>query len=132
MPVYRPREGEYIHIPHGTLHAFAPGAVVIAFSVNGDVTYRLYDYDRVDPDTGKTRPTHRRMCTPTSTSPTKLVEPYKALPEETDGCRIFRYHDEPGVYSCGRVQTAGEPGIFRDGGILLRHLCERIGQYKRA
>ncbi len=108
----KPGEGEYIHIPSGTLHAFAPGAIVIAFSVNGDVTYRLYDYDRIDPATGKARPTHPEDVYANVNIPDRMVEPLRARPEIRDGCQIWRYHDEPGVYSCGRIRTAGEGGRF--------------------
>ena len=107
-----PKEGEYIHIPSGTLHAFAPGAVVIAFSVNGDVTYRLYDYDRVDPSTGKKRPLHPEDVYANVNIPDRLVEPYRAEPAQRDVCLENIYHDEPGVYSCGRIRMTEKNGRF--------------------
>lgn len=107
-----PREGEYIHIPTGTLHAFAPGAVVIAFSVNGDVTYRLYDYDRTDPSTGRKRQIHPEDVYANINIPDRLIQPSRAEPETGQGCRVFWYHDEPGVYSCGRIQMTEKIGRF--------------------
>lgn len=110
--VIYPKQGEYVHIPSGTLHAFAPGAVVCAFSVNGDVTYRLYDYDRVDPALGEKRPLQPADVYANVNIPDRMIQPYTAEPVYKDGCRVFWYHDEPGVYSCGRVQTQNEEGKF--------------------
>ena len=107
-----PKQGEYIHIPSGTLHGFAPGAIVIAFSVNGDVTYRLYDYDRIDPVLGTKRPLHPKDVYANVNIPDQLIQPYRPEQERKDGCRISWYHDEPGVYSCGRIQTEGAVAKF--------------------
>ena len=45
----------FIDIPAGTLHAIGKGVLTYNISRNADLTLRLYDYDRVDPSTGKTR-----------------------------------------------------------------------------
>lgn len=104
----RPRTGEYIHIPHGTLHAFGPGAVVIAFSVNGDVTYRLYDYERWSPgyrENAAHPPGGRVRQRQYSRQAGGALS---GVPEETDGCRIFRYPRPSRAFTAaGRVQAAG-------------------------
>ena len=41
--------------PAGTVHSLS-GLVVFEVQENSDVTFRLYDWDRVDPQTGKPRP----------------------------------------------------------------------------
>ena len=50
--------GDFIHIPANTLHSFRIRGIMIAFARNSDVTLRLYDYDRMDPKTGKPRKMH--------------------------------------------------------------------------
>jgi mannose-6-phosphate isomerase len=46
---YRPLEiGEIVNIPSGTLHAICAGTSLIEIQQSSDVTYRVYDYDRVD------------------------------------------------------------------------------------
>ena len=41
----------------GTIHAIGGGALVTEIQESSNLTYRLYDYDRVD-KTGKKRPLH--------------------------------------------------------------------------
>jgi mannose-6-phosphate isomerase class I len=45
-------------IPAGTMHAIGKGCLIYEISQNVDVTYRLYDYDRVDAKSGKMRELH--------------------------------------------------------------------------
>ena len=45
----------FIDIPAGTLHAIGTGVLTYNISRNADCTLRLYDYDRIDPSTGKKR-----------------------------------------------------------------------------
>jgi len=40
------RTGEMIYVDAGTVHAIAPGAILIETQQNSDTTYRLYDYGR--------------------------------------------------------------------------------------
>ncbi|MFC4769865.1 mannose-6-phosphate isomerase, class I [Effusibacillus consociatus] len=42
------RAGDFFYIPHGTIHALGKGIVVLETQQSSDVTYRAYDYDRVD------------------------------------------------------------------------------------
>lgn len=52
---FTPKHGDGIFLPAGTVHSFGD-AVVFEVEENSDVTFRLYDWDRVDPKTGKPRP----------------------------------------------------------------------------
>jgi mannose-6-phosphate isomerase len=45
-------------VPPGTVHAILKGTVLLEIQQTSDLTYRLYDYDRVDPITGKNRDLH--------------------------------------------------------------------------
>ncbi|MBW6473299.1 MAG: class I mannose-6-phosphate isomerase [Anaerolineaceae bacterium] len=40
-------KNDYIYIPAGTIHALGPGARVYEIQQNSDVTYRVYDWDRL-------------------------------------------------------------------------------------
>jgi mannose-6-phosphate isomerase len=55
---FQPAIGEGVFIPAGTVHALGGGVVVFEVQENSDVTFRLYDWDRVDPHTGKARELH--------------------------------------------------------------------------
>lgn len=49
--------GDTVIVPAGTLHAIGPGILLYEIQQQSDLTYRLYDWDRVDAS-GKSRPLH--------------------------------------------------------------------------
>ncbi len=49
--------GQYIPLPAGTVHALGAGIVALEVQQASDTTFRIYDYDRVDPS-GKKRELH--------------------------------------------------------------------------
>lgn len=51
------RKGDCILVNAGTVHAICAGALIAEIQENSELTYRLYDYDRVDKD-GKKRELH--------------------------------------------------------------------------
>lgn len=56
LACFTPRTGDAILIPAGTVHALGLGVVVFEVQQNSDITFRLYDWDHVDPRTGLPRP----------------------------------------------------------------------------
>jgi mannose-6-phosphate isomerase len=56
LACFTPKPGDAVFIPAGTVHALGGGIVVFEVQQNSDVTYRLYDWNRVDAKTGKPRP----------------------------------------------------------------------------
>lgn len=54
VPVHR---GDVFFIPPGTIHAIGAGVLVAEIQESSNVTYRVYDYDRIDKD-GKKRALH--------------------------------------------------------------------------
>ncbi len=54
---FRPKAGEAIYVPPGTVHALGPGLVLFEVEENSDLTYRLDDFGRLGLD-GKPRPLH--------------------------------------------------------------------------
>lgn len=55
MREYKVRAGDVAPIPAGTVHAMRCNTIVAEIQENSDITYRLYDYNRVGND-GKMRP----------------------------------------------------------------------------
>ena len=55
---FTPERGDCVFLPAGTVHAI--GADILLFEVQqtSDITYRLYDWDRIDSKTGKPRDLH--------------------------------------------------------------------------
>jgi mannose-6-phosphate isomerase len=52
---FAPQPGDGVFIPAGTVHSLSD-VVVFEVQENSDVTFRLYDWDHVDPRTGQPRP----------------------------------------------------------------------------
>ncbi|WP_251861377.1 type I phosphomannose isomerase catalytic subunit [Clostridium sp. Marseille-Q2269] len=50
-------KGDYVFVEAGTLHALGSGSLVYEIQENSDLTYRFYDYNRID-ENGNTRPLH--------------------------------------------------------------------------
>lgn len=53
----RVRKGDVVYIPAGTIHAAGSGILMAEIQQSSNVTYRLYDFDRKNPD-GTSRPLH--------------------------------------------------------------------------
>jgi mannose-6-phosphate isomerase len=55
---FTPRPGDCVFIPAGTVHALGAGVVIFEVQQTSDVTFRLYDWNRVDARTGQPRELH--------------------------------------------------------------------------
>ncbi|ARV44646.1 mannose-6-phosphate isomerase [Bacillus subtilis] len=51
------KPGDFFYVPSGTVHAIGKGILVLETQQNSDTTYRLYDYERKDPE-GNMRELH--------------------------------------------------------------------------
>lgn len=76
------KEGDFFYVPAGTIHALTKGCLVIETQQSSDVTYRLYDYDRVDEKTGKRRKLHTRKSIDVTNVP--HIDPNLKLTVEAD------------------------------------------------
>jgi mannose-6-phosphate isomerase len=54
----RVKPGDAVFLPAGRFHAIGAGNVLIEIQQNSDTTYRVFDWNRVDPTTGKPRQLH--------------------------------------------------------------------------
>lgn len=52
------KAGDFFYVPAGTLHALGAGVLALETQQSSDVTYRVYDFDRVDAKTGELRELH--------------------------------------------------------------------------
>jgi mannose-6-phosphate isomerase len=53
--------GDVFFLPAGRIHAIGAGILLAEIEQSSDITYRIYDFDRVD-DSGKTRELHTEMA----------------------------------------------------------------------
>jgi len=52
------KPGQCFYLPSGTVHAVGAGILAAEVQTPSDTTFRVYDFNRVDPSTGKTRKLH--------------------------------------------------------------------------
>lgn len=58
LAVHAPDPGDCFFLPAGTVHAIGGGVVLFEVQQTSDLTYRLYDWGRTDPATGRPRELH--------------------------------------------------------------------------
>ena len=56
------KKGDTFYIPTGRVHAIGAGVLLAEIQQTSDVTYRIYDYNRVDAKTGKERELHTELA----------------------------------------------------------------------
>lgn len=97
--------GDYSHTPIGTLHGEGGdgSTIMVAFSTNGDVTYRLYDYDRNDPK----RPLSIEDVYNNVTIPDNTITGYHVEPYIKNGCLIYDYYSKAKEYVGKRIKVNG-------------------------
>ncbi len=61
------KEGDFFQIEPGTVHAIRSGVTLLEIQQCSDITYRLYDYDRLE--NGKKRELHIEQCLETIVCP---------------------------------------------------------------
>jgi mannose-6-phosphate isomerase len=52
------KPGDFFYLPSGTVHAVGAGMLAAEVQTPSDTTFRVYDFNRVDPSTSKTRQLH--------------------------------------------------------------------------
>lgn len=54
-------KGDVLHLPSGRVHAIGAGVILAEIQQASDITYRIYDYNRIDKD-GKKRELHTELA----------------------------------------------------------------------
>jgi mannose-6-phosphate isomerase len=102
---FTPKPGDAIFLSAGTVHSLGGDVVVFEIQQNSDVTFRLYDWNHVDPKTGKPRALQIEQalaCLDFAEGPVAPVIP--TVDAERTRERLFRCD----AFSAWRVRT-GEP-----------------------
>lgn len=75
------KPGDCVYLSAGTVHAIGGGLLLFEVQQNSDVTFRLYDWERLDAKTGQPRQLHVEQalaCTDFSCGPLLPVQPPSA------------------------------------------------------
>lgn len=86
------KKGQFYYIPAGTVHAIGAGVMVVEIQETSDISYRIFDYDRLD-NQGNRRPLHidvaRKAVDLQSGAKGPVALPDKSCPAVVD-CEFFR------------------------------------------
>ena len=133
------KAGDFFRIDPGTVHAIRTGTLILETQQSSDVTYRVYDYDRLGDD-GKPRDLHLAQSLDVINYAQKAPTSGEITAPEIDGvtelmsCKYFsveRYEIEgsktvaqPWPFMCVSV-IEGEGTVSVDGGSELEHrICK--------
>jgi mannose-6-phosphate isomerase len=127
---HAPSPGDCYFLPAGTVHAIGGGLVLFEVQQTSDLTYRLYDWGRTDPTTGKPRQLHLEKglsCVDYGLGPCRPARPtveVRGRPKLAPlaECRYFTL----GKWDTARPFATGAAGECRvlagiDGRAVLRH-----------
>jgi mannose-6-phosphate isomerase len=78
---FTPRRGDIVFVKAGTVHSLR-NVVVFEAQQNSDVTFRLYDWDHVDPKTGRHRELQVEAALDCISFPQIAVTPIESMVEE--------------------------------------------------
>lgn len=139
---FRPKVGDAVFIHSGTVHTLG-GTVVFEVQENSDVTFRLSDWDRTDPKTGKHRDLQvdealacidfdqvdigpvKPVATPHQTNREKLFdnEHFVLWRTKTKSPFTVGFQDEPRILVCtegsGKVVCNGKDYGLTKGDVML-------------
>lgn len=62
LNAYKVEDGDSYFIPSKTIHAIGKGLLIAEIQQTSDITYRVFDWNRVDPKTGKGRELHTELA----------------------------------------------------------------------
>ncbi|MBP3710822.1 MAG: class I mannose-6-phosphate isomerase [Treponema sp.] len=121
VPVHK---GDFFFIAPGTVHAIKGGTLLLETQQSSDVTYRVYDYDRLGSD-GKMRALHRAQSIDVITAPFVESAPPKharktvnAALHELAGCAYF---------SVWETVIAGSAEIVQDQQFMIVSVVDGSG-----
>ncbi|WP_142786322.1 class I mannose-6-phosphate isomerase [Changchengzhania lutea] len=62
LNIEKVKKGDAFYIPTGRIHAIGAGVLLAEIQQTSNITYRIYDYDRVDKKTGAKRELHTDLA----------------------------------------------------------------------
>jgi mannose-6-phosphate isomerase len=96
LHAFTPKAGDCVFLEAGTVHAIGADTLLFEVQQTSDITYRLYDWGRVDAKTGRPRDLHVEAglaCTDFARGPVHPVTPEaEGGRERLVGCRYFSLH----------------------------------------
>ncbi len=109
---YEVKKGETYFIPSGTVHAIAKGCLICEIQQNSNLTYRVYDYGRVDKN-GNPRELHVDLALRVSTLGAYIPRAIHAFTEEGELLAISKYFTVSRLTVSSPTTIKCDKGSFR-------------------
>ena len=120
VPIHK---GDFFQIDAGTLHAIKAGTLILETQQSSDVTYRVYDYDRVQAD-GTKRELHLEQSMDVVDYAAKAPTSGEVVAPEVDGVTLLESNER---YTVERVRVAGAKTIVQDHDFVCVSVIEGEG-----
>lgn len=117
------RKGDFFQIEPGTVHAIKGGTLILETQQNSDITYRVYDYDRLSG--GKLRQLHVQQSIDVIRAPFVKKEPPKN-PAKTVNKSMHELVSCPS-FSVWTLDVAGRVEIIQDQKFMIVSVIEGAG-----
>lgn len=105
------QKDDFYYLPGGSLHAILKNTLVYEITQASDVTYRLYDYHRMDPQTGKERALRCEEAAAVLSYPQLMSRPSPCILERTSAYEKTLLHDEKQKFTLYRFHITGHVEI---------------------
>lgn len=110
------KKGDFIQIDPGTVHSIRGGILLLEIQQNSDITYRVYDYDRLSD--GKPRQLHIKQSLDVITVPAAPAEKSILSAADLPENQINELH-RCQYYRVSKVKIRGEQRFAMDGSFAL-------------
>lgn len=108
------KKGDFFQIEPGTVHAIKAGTVILETQQNSDITYRLYDYDRLE--NGKPRELHIEKSIDVIDCP-HVIREVRGTITKSDSCDVEELIS-CGFYTVERINLHGKRDFVQDSKFL--------------
>jgi mannose-6-phosphate isomerase len=116
------KPGDCYYLPSGTVHAVGAGILAAEVQTPSDTTFRVYDFNRIEPSTGKPRTLHVEEAMECIHFGDERPAPPRAPGEPLVRCEFFEMDEVRAAEKTERSLPVGRPIIWMilDGQISVR------------
>ena len=119
------KKGDFFQINPGTLHAIKGGTVILETQQNSDITYRVYDYDRLQ--NGKPRQLHIKQSIDVIKAPFVPDGGDTRVESNLGECRLTRLVKCP-YYTVEKLELDGKISFDMEDPFMNVSVCEGEGK----
>lgn len=118
------KKGDFFQIDPGCLHAIKGGTLILETQQNSDITYRVYDYDRLQD--GKPRQLHVQQSIDVIKAPFENAEPKRSVSVEGNMKRERLVSCE--YYTVEKLDISGNTELYMPYGFMNVSVIEGAGE----